>query len=438
MKRILDIVLAVLGLIIAAPVMLVIMVLIRIDSPGKVIFSQKRLGKNGQYFLIHKFRKFPEDWGNKGSGVTTQGDVRMTSFGAFLERTKLDELPQLWNILIGEMSFVGPRPESARYEDLFVGEYKALLGYTPGIFGPNQVAFRNESEMYPDDQDPDVFYRAELFPQKAKIDIDYFSQATMASDIAWMFKSTIGTIYGIFNWQRIFRRYSAIVALDFLLFELAWFVAHIFRFAGFDLSPDNYQVYITGVWLIPLIIFPAMLLGGCYRHPIRYFGVGDVIRLGFVSSAAWLTAAFVQFGFFQRNLSIGISLMALFLFIALMVLPRLWRREAWSLSNPQARQDTRDILIYGAGKKGSALAKFLDQGFCNINIIGFLDEDPDLRGRHINGLRVLGSWRDRDSVFDRFTISELWVSEASSNIDEITLQNWANDSGLKFVSIEKL
>ena len=152
-KRLLDIALSVTGLLIAAPVMLVIAIFIRIDSPGKVIFSQKRLGKNKNYFFIHKFRKFPDDWGTKGSGVTTQGDVRMTSVGAFLERTKLDELPQLWNILKGEMSFVGPRPESTRYEALFTDGYEKLLDFTPGIFGPNQVAFRNESEMYPADED---------------------------------------------------------------------------------------------------------------------------------------------------------------------------------------------------------------------------------------------------------------------------------------------
>jgi len=438
MKRVLDIIMAVIGLLIGGPVMLVIAILLRIDSPGDTFFSQKRLGKNRKIFKIYKFRKFPQNWGAQGSGVTTQNDVRMTAFGAFLERTKLDELPQLWNILKGEMSFVGPRPESIRYQDLFTGKFDKLLDFTPGIFGPNQVAFRNESEMYPTDQDPDEFYRNELFPQKAENDISYFSNATLLSDIKWIFVSVFGVVAGIFDWQRVYRRYSAIVALDFVLFELAWFVAHLFRFSGFDLSEANYQVYITGCWLIPVIIFPLMLFGGCYRHPIRYFGLSDVVRIIIVGGASWVVAVFIQFGFFQRNLSVGIALLGLFLFFAFIIFPRLWRREAWLFSNPPVDHDLRSILICGAGQKGNALAKFLDKGFDNTNIVGFLDEDAELRGRYLNGLKVLGSWRDRESVFSRHGISELWVSDVSEYIDEDVIEQWSNDKGIKYVSLQRI
>lgn len=438
MKRVLDIILSVIGLIIAFPVMLVIAVLLRVDSPGDTFFSQKRLGKNGKIFKIHKFRKFPQNWGTKGSGVTTQNDVRMTSFGAFLERTKLDELPQLWNILKGEMSFVGPRPESLKYESLFQNEFKKILEYTPGIFGPNQVAFRNESEMYPLDEDPDEFYRRELFPKKARIDMDYFSSATLASDFKWMFVSTIGTVAGILDWQRAFRRYTGILLLDFLLFELAWFIAHLFRFAGFSLSDDNFSAYITGCWLMPLIVMPLMLIGGCYRHPIRYFGLSDVVRLVVVSGSSWLGAVFIQFAFIQRNFSLGIAILSLILFLVLLILPRVWSRERWLHFNPQSGLVARNVLIYGAGRRGSALAKFLIQGFSNVNIVGFLDEDRELRGRHINGVKVLGSLRDIDSLLHRYTISELWLSELSVGITEHQLEARSIDADIKFVSIEKL
>jgi Sugar transferases involved in lipopolysaccharide synthesis len=162
------VILSVLGLIVSAPLMILIAAAIRLESTGPIIFSQPRLGFKGKHFRVHKFRKFPSNWGVSGSGVTVAGDARMTAVGAFIERTKLDELPQFWNILKGEMSFVGPRPESLAYSDLFKGEYAALLDYVPGIFGPNQVEFRNEAELYPSDQDPDEFYRTVLFPEKAK------------------------------------------------------------------------------------------------------------------------------------------------------------------------------------------------------------------------------------------------------------------------------
>ncbi len=185
-KRIMDITLAGLGLMLAAPMIGLIAVAIRLESPGPIIFSQVRLGLRGERFRLHKFRKFP-DACFVGPGVTVVGDARMTRVGRFLERTKLDELPQLWNILRGEMSFVGPRPESVRYSDLFVPEFGCVLEYHPGIFGPNQVAFRNEAEMYPADSDPEDHYRNVLFPDKARRDLAYFPRANCLSDLVWIF-----------------------------------------------------------------------------------------------------------------------------------------------------------------------------------------------------------------------------------------------------------
>jgi len=440
MKRLLDIVLSFIGLLVASPIMVLISVLLRLDSSGDTFFSQKRLGKGGKIFKIHKFRKFPQDWGTKGSGVTTQNDVRMTTFGAFLERTKLDELPQLWNILKGEMSFVGPRPESLRYEALFEGEFKHLLDYTPGIFGPNQVAFRNESAMYPADEDPEEFYKRELFPQKARNDLAYFANATIFSDISWMFKSTVGVLLGVFDWKRVVNRYGFIVLMDLVLFQIAWFLAHVFRFEGFNLSPANMDVYTTGCWLIPLVVLPLMMMGGVYRHPFRYFSVKDVKRLFVVSSTAWVIATFVQFGFFQRNLSVGIAMLSGVLFLSLLIMPRLFRRERWLREHPKVALEGRKALIIGADKKGTALVKFLEQGFSNISVVGYVDEDPNLHGRYINGAKVLGVWRDIDEIYERYSPSEVWFLDGSGDksLSFTELKSWCDRKGLKSFSVQKL
>jgi len=443
MKRLLDIALAVFGLIVAFPVMVVIAillkifglivafpvmvviaVLLKIDSSGDTFFSQKRLGKNGEIFKIHKF------------GVTTQNDVRMTSFGAFLERTKLDELPQLWNILKGEMSFVGPRPESLRYEGLFAGEYEKLLDYTPGIFGPNQVAFRNESAMYPVDEDPEEFYKRELFPQKAKNDLAYFKEATILSDIKWMFKSTLGTLLGVFNWQRVKKRYGLILAFDFILFQIAWCIAHVFRFDGFNLSKSNSEVFLTGCWLIPLVIFPIMLIGGVYRHPFRYFSVKDVFRLSTVTFSACILAIFIQFGFFQRNFSIGIGLLTVLLFLVLLLIPRVIRREKWLKEHPETSVLDRKILIVGVNKKSTALLSFFEKSYSNIKVVGYLDEDQDLRGRYVLGSKVLGSWRDVSSVYDRYKFEELWISEFNPLFSKNDVLEFSRVSGCKTFFLE--
>lgn len=192
-RRFLDVAGTALGLVLVSPLLILIGLAIRLDSPGPVIFSQKRLGLNGTIFQIHKFRKYPP--GYTGTGLAVQ-DTGMTPVGAFLEKTKLDELPQLWNVLVGEMALVGPRPEILRFESLFQGPYRKLFDYRPGIFGPSQVAYRNEAEMFPEGVEPERYYREVLFPAKAEIDLAYYRQATPWSDLAWIVRSIAAVLFG--------------------------------------------------------------------------------------------------------------------------------------------------------------------------------------------------------------------------------------------------
>ena len=413
------------------PLMLLIGLFIYLDSPGNVIFSQARLGKNGRTFFMHKFRKFPVDWGTKGPGVTTSGDVRMTAVGRVLERTKLDELPQLWNIAKGEMSFVGPRPESLRYKDLFVGKYKQVLEFIPGIFGPNQVVFRNESQMYPGDVDPEEFYQNELFPQKAVADIDYFKRSTFLSDLSWLIQGLYGTFSGIVNWDKFIERHLFVILIDVVLIELSWSFAHWFRF-GYSISPHNISVYLSGCWLLPLIMLPIMMMGGCYRHPVRYFSLADVIRLILVTTSAWTFSILIIIGFFHRNMSIALALLGLILLLLFLILPRVWRRERW-LSQHQHQNSSKnyDVIVYGAGIVGNSLVKFLDQAYPNVKIIGYIDEDEDLRGRYINGYKVLGTWRDLDVITQKMLISEFWISQPIQGKDDVVIQSWAERNNIK-------
>ena len=411
--------------------MLLIGLFIYLDSPGKVIFSQARLGKKGEPFFIHKFRKFPVDWGAKGPGVTTSGDVRMTAVGRVLERTKLDEIPQLWNIAKGEMSFVGPRPESLRYKELFVGQYRRVLDFIPGIFGPNQVIFRNESKMYPQDMDPEEFYENELFPQKASVDIDYFSQSTFLSDLLWLIRGLYGTLVGVVDWDKFIQRHLFVLSIDLVLIELAWAFAHWFRF-GFNISPHNVDVFLTGCWILPLLMIPMMLAGGCYRHPVRYFSLADVIRLILVTASAWIFSILIVIGIFHRNMSIALALLGLVLLLPFLILPRVWRRERWLLANNNLNEsESHGVIVYGADLKGNALVKFLDQAYPNVKILGYIDEDEDLRGRYINGHRVLGTWRDLDLIVQKMPVNEFWVSYQIHNKDDVIIQSWADRNNIK-------
>lgn len=194
LRRGFDISLATLGLIVLAPLMLLVSLAILIETGRPILFAQERLGKNGRRFRIQKFRKFGPSASTQGCPVTIKGDTRMTRVGRFLAVTKLDELPQLLNILRGEMAFVGPRPESLAFEDCFDGQFSAVLDHRPGLFGPSQVAFRSETDLYPEGIDPTEFYRRVLFPTKAHLDLDYFPRRTMLGDVGWLVRGAFAVI----------------------------------------------------------------------------------------------------------------------------------------------------------------------------------------------------------------------------------------------------
>ena len=189
--RLVDIALAGLVLLVAFPIMALIGAAVLCESGRPIFFSQIRLGQNGRQFRLYKFRKFAGRSETSGSPLTIESDPRLTRLGAFLARTKLDELPQLWNIVKGDMAIVGPRPESLAFADCFTGSHRTVLDYKPGIFGPSQVLFRNEATLYLGRTDTEQFYRRILFPLKAQIDLAYFQGRTLPRDLGWIIRGTL-------------------------------------------------------------------------------------------------------------------------------------------------------------------------------------------------------------------------------------------------------
>jgi lipopolysaccharide/colanic/teichoic acid biosynthesis glycosyltransferase len=189
LRRVLDIVCAGLVALVLAPVMLIVTLAIWIESGRPILFSQLRLGRNGRTFRMYKFRKFRPDCDNHGCPLTMQGDVRLTTIGRVLAASKMDELPQLWNVLRGDMSLVGPRPESLAFSDCFCNGFEKILEHKPGLFGPCQVMFRHESKRFPAGAAAVEFYRQVLFPAKAEIDLAYFSRRTLVSDLGWILRA---------------------------------------------------------------------------------------------------------------------------------------------------------------------------------------------------------------------------------------------------------
>lgn len=183
-KRLFDVVCAVLGLLFLAPVMLLVAMLVKLDSDGPVLFRQVRVGRGGRDFVILKFRSMIDRRASAGPGVSARDDVRVTRVGGFLRASKLDELPQLINVLRGEMSIVGPRPELRRFVDLYPDAAKnAIFTVRPGITDPASVVYRNEEKLLAGAQDVEALYIREILPNKIRMHLDYVKGRSFWGDV---------------------------------------------------------------------------------------------------------------------------------------------------------------------------------------------------------------------------------------------------------------
>lgn len=189
LKRILDILAAAVGLLILALPMVLIALFIKLDDGGSVFFKQKRVGKDHEVFNILKFRTMVEDAPAKGGQVTVEGDSRITKIGHFLRKFKLDELPQLINVLLGHMSLVGPRPEVPKYVEMYNRDQSRVLLVRPGITDLASITYRSESEILARAEDPEKAYIEEIMPDKLRLNLEYIKNMSLGYDLKLIFKT---------------------------------------------------------------------------------------------------------------------------------------------------------------------------------------------------------------------------------------------------------
>ena len=190
LKYIFDRGMAFIGLLFIWPVLLIVAILIKLKMPGPILFVQQRVGKDGKLFACHKFRTMTIDHG--GSSVSVAGEARITPLGAKLRKYKLDELPELWDVFIGKMSFVGPRPDVPGYADQLEGEDQIVLTLRPGITGPATLKYRNEEELLAQVKDPQQYNDKVIYPDKVRINRYYAEHYSFVKDIQMIFCTVLG------------------------------------------------------------------------------------------------------------------------------------------------------------------------------------------------------------------------------------------------------
>jgi lipopolysaccharide/colanic/teichoic acid biosynthesis glycosyltransferase len=381
LKRAFDIFCSGVGLLALWPVGLLIGLLIKLTGRGPIFYGQTRVGQFGKPFRIWKFRSMVVNADKVGVPLTKEEDPRITWIGRFLRKAKLDELPQLWNVLVGDMSFVGPRPEMPRYVERYTPEQREILKFKPGITDVATMLFRNEEALLRGTGDVEGFYLRYCLPKKIELNLEYAQRASVLRDI-WVIVQTLCPY-----WLGVLIIYAIALAASFWL--------------AYELRSDfgaTRQDFVEFRRYLPWIIFPQLILlfwRGQLRGLISYFSIPEFRRTATALGIAFL----LQFGlckFSQGRLVPTNSLLLRDLFLSFFVLCAVrlafrFLREHSSQTESTNQSAVWRVAIIGTGEMATNLAlDFVRSKKARRRVVAFFDDNPRTWHKRPHDIPVIG------------------------------------------------
>jgi lipopolysaccharide/colanic/teichoic acid biosynthesis glycosyltransferase len=397
LKRAFDFVVALAGLLVLWPVFAVIAALIKLDTRGPVFFRQERAAPGGTTFRIFKFRTMIVGAYRSGARLTVKRDPRITAVGHFLRWSKLDELPQLLNVLLGDMSFVGPRPEDPYFTNFYAPEFRPVLGVRPGLIGPSQVDGRDEVEKYPDGcENVEEYYIQHILPEKLARDLAYVKTASFCGDVRFLvggFAHVASSQFkrGFFARNRY--RFAAL-GFDMILMVVAYVLANLIKF-DWSLAPDIWAYAGKTLAWVLVLKPPVFVYYGVYQRQARWLGRRDLAALvKAVSASSALLVVAATFSI-QRH-SRAVFVIDWFILLFLVGGARYILR---SVQSGAARIEERGpfvkVLVAGAGHGGETILRsLLEDPGSRFMPVGIIDHEPHRWGALIHGVRVMGGATD--------------------------------------------
>jgi FlaA1/EpsC-like NDP-sugar epimerase/lipopolysaccharide/colanic/teichoic acid biosynthesis glycosyltransferase/ActR/RegA family two-component response regulator len=395
LKRSIDPILSLAALVLLFPVFLLIALAIKLDSPGPAFYSQWRVGKKGRLFKVHKFRSMVADAERLGPPLTGNADPRVTRVGRFLRLLKLDELPQLFNVLKGAMSLVGPRPEIASIVEQYTSEQREVLEAKPGITGPTQLLWMNESEMYPAGVNPSEYYTKQFLQQKLRSDLEYVRTRSLRNDLQYLIRTPLAIATAILARFHLSptEQKGARLMVDCLAIAIVNLGAFMVRF-DWAIPEKEMHHFLYGLPVVCVAYFMSFLVLRTYRSLWRYASVEDLWQIIKASalggSLHGLAILLLGWRSYPRSVLIMTSLLAVLLMGGMRLLVRRSTRRQSSIPTP-TNGNGRKVVIIGAGEVGESIARAIHGSpALGYDLIGFVDDDPKKQGATIHGLPVLG------------------------------------------------
>jgi len=423
MKRTFDVCMAALGLLLTAPLLTLISVLIKLDSPGPVIFRQVRVGQGFRPFAIQKFRTMAVDTPGAGLPLTVGQDPRITRIGRILRKFKLDELPQLLNVLKGDMSFVGPRPEVPRYVERLRSDFSEVLSVRPGITDLASLRYIDEAALLAYSSDPEEEYQLKILPEKLKLAKLYIRHMSLRFDIAIVIQTLLhiarlpivvftlpelktavesplaspwtSLSSFILRWRK-----PIIVVLDVVLIILANYFAFVLRYDG-NIPEGEINTFEQTVLALVAIRGVAFALFGLNEGLWRYTSIWDLQNI----MAGVLTSTVVFYGWVHWVMGISSYPRSIFAIDAILLIGFLAgvRLSSRVLRDKPIFQKKRKVLVVGAGDSGERVVREMKtRTVFNCQPIGFVDDNVSLLNQRIHGVRVLGAVQDLPKLVEEF------------------------------------
>jgi FlaA1/EpsC-like NDP-sugar epimerase len=349
-----------------------------------------------------------------GESVSPQYDPRVTPFGRFLRRTKMNELPQLFNILKGDMTFVGPRPEAPDLAELYPEEAKEVFSVKPGLVGPATILGRNEEELYPPGVDAKKYYIEKILPPKVKLDLEYCRKANLLTDLTYILMGVKETLVGSLNKRHYQENRSQLYLLlcDIFLVVCSYLFASLIYIWVMNFDTGFLQL----VWSLPLVIFVRVLCNiyvGMYNCLIRYISYHEIkgVLKGVTSGTVLLLLIYYVFRVFRYSaLTAAIDWLCLIMLLSGL---RFGLRFYWDTAH---RKDDgrlkKRILIYGVCDEGDAACRaFTSRRDLPFEIVGFIDDGPSKYGKVVNGKEVLGNRHHIKALAQLHRVEEILIAD---------------------------